>query len=244
MMNEAVITLDHVSASEGNQVRVDDFNLTVRRGEAVALVGSSLSGKGVALRLCAGLEAPESGSARILGVNPAAASEEELLHLRRRVGCAFVKPALLSALNVFDNVAFPLRYHAVFPEAAIHDRVMARLAECGVEGLRDRFPAGLAMGDARLVAMARAMALDAEILCVDEALFGMDADELVRFGKIVENYRKQRTVTIVATFSAPTGLLAMMDRLVLIRNGRIVVDCPPAQASRVDDPMVRIFVTT
>lgn len=243
-MSEAVITLDHVSASEGNQVRVDDFSLTVRRGEAVALVGSSISGKGMALRLCAGLEAPEAGSVRILGVNPAAASEEEMLHLRRRVGFAFVKPALLSALNVFDNVALPLRYHATLPEAAIQDRVMARLAECGVEGLRDRFPAGLAMGDARLVATARAMALDAEILCVDEVLFGMDADELVRIKRIIENYRKQRGLTIVATFSAPTGLFAMMDRLVLMRNGRIVADCPPAQASQVDDPMARAFITT
>ena len=243
-MSEAVITLDHVSASEGNQVRVDDLSLTVRRGEAVALVGSSTSGKGLALRLGAGLEAPESGSVRILGVNPAAASEEEMVHLRRRVGFVFVKPALLNALSVFDNVALPLRYHATLPEAAIRDRVLARLAGCGVEGLHDRFPAGLAIGEARLVAMARAMAMDAEILLIDEVLFGLDADELVRFRKIVENYRKQRGLTIVATFSAPTGLFAMMDRLVLIRNGRIVGDCPPAEASRVDDPMVRDFVTT
>ncbi|HEV8242360.1 MAG TPA: ATP-binding cassette domain-containing protein [Nitrospirales bacterium] len=241
MMNEAVITLDHVSASEGNQVRVDDLNLTVQRGEAVALVGSHASGKGLTLRLCAGLEAPESGSVRILGVNPAAASEE-LLDLRQRVGFVFAKPALINSLSVFDNVALPLRYHDTLPEAAIQDRVMTRLVECGVEDLRDRFPAGLAMGDARLVALARAMAMDAEILFVDEVLFGWDADELVRFRKIVEHYRKQRTLTIIVTFSAPTGLFAMMDRLVLIRDGRVIADCPPVEASRVDDPMVRDFV--
>ena len=243
-MSEVVITLDHVSASEGNQVRVDDLSLTVRRGEAVALVGSSTSGKGLALRLGAGLEVPESGSVRILGVNPAEASEEEVLHLRRRVGFVFVKPALLSALSVFDNVALPLRYHATLPEDAIQDRVLARLMECGVEGLHERFPAGLAMGEARLVAMARAKVLDAEILFVDEVLFGMDADELMRFKRIIENYRQQRGLTIVATFSAPTRLFTMMDRLVLIRNGRIVGDCPLAEASLVDDPMVRDFVTT
>jgi len=240
-MSEAAITLDHVSANEGNQVRVDDLSLTVRRGEAVALVGSHTSGKGLTLRLCAGLEAPESGSVRILGVNPAVASEE-LLDLRQRVGFVFVKPALINSLSVFDNVALPLRYHATLPEAAIQDRVMARLVECSVEDLRDRFPAGLAMGDARLVALARAMAMDAELLLVDEVLFGLDADELVRFRKIVEGYRKQRTLTLVATFSAPTRLFAMMDRLVLIRNGRVVADCPPAEASRVADPMVRDFV--
>src|SRR6266581_3689310 len=123
-MSEAVITLDHVSASEGNQVRVDDLTLTVRRGEAVALVGSHASGKGLALRLCAGLEAPESGSVRILGVNPAVESEE-MVRLRQRVGFVFVKPALINSLSVFDNVAFPLRYHATIPEAAVQDRVMA-----------------------------------------------------------------------------------------------------------------------
>jgi phospholipid/cholesterol/gamma-HCH transport system ATP-binding protein len=240
-MSEAAITLDHVSANEGNQVRVDDLSLTMQRGEAVALVGSHASGKGLTLRLCAGLEAPESGSVRILGVNPAVESEE-MVRLRQRVGFVFVKPALINSLSVFDNVALPLRYHATLPEAAIQDRVMARLVECGVEDLRDRFPAGLAMGDARLVSLARAMAMDAELLLVDEVLFGLDADELVRFKKIVEGYRKQRTLTLVATFSAPTRLFAMMDRLVLIRNGRVVADCPPTEASRVADPMVRDFV--
>jgi phospholipid/cholesterol/gamma-HCH transport system ATP-binding protein len=240
-MSEAAITLDHVSANEGNQVRVDDLSLTMQRGEAVALVGSHASGKGLTLRLCAGLEAPESGSVRILGVNPAVESEE-MVRLRQRVGFVFVKPALINSLSVFDNVALPLRYHATLPEAAIQDRVMARLVECGVEDLRDRFPAGLAMGDARLVSLARAMAMDAELLLVDEVLFGLDADELVRFKKIVEGYRKQRMLTLVATFSAPTRLFAMMDRLVLIRNGRVVADCPPTEASRVADPMVRDFV--
>jgi phospholipid/cholesterol/gamma-HCH transport system ATP-binding protein len=240
-MSEAAITLDHVSANEGNQVRVDDLSLTMQRGEAVALVGSHASGKGLTLRLCAGLEAPESGSVRILGVNPAVESEE-MVRLRQRVGFVFVKPALINSLSVFDNVALPLRYHATLPKAAIQDRVMARLVECGVEDLRDRFPAGLAMGDARLVSLARAMAMDAELLLVDEVLFGLDADELVRFKKIVEGYRKQRTLTLVATFSAPTRLFAMMDRLVLIRNGRVVADCPPTEASRVADPMVRDFV--
>ena len=244
MTGETVIELDHVSASEGDLARVDDLSLTVRRSEVVALVGSNASGKGLALKLCAGMETPAAGSVRVLGVDPARASDEQILRLRQRVGFVFIKPALISNMSAFDNVALPLRYHTALSETEIRERVMARLVECGVEVFRDRFPANLTMGDARLVAMARAMVLDAEILLVDEVLFGMDADELVRFRKIVENYRQQRGLTIVATFSAPTGLFAMMDRLVLIRNGRIVGDCPPAEASRVADPMVRDFVTT
>jgi ABC-type sulfate/molybdate transport systems ATPase subunit len=238
-MTEPAITLDHVSASEGDQVGVEDLSLIIRRGEAVALVGSHASGKGLALQLCAGLEAPESGSVRVLGLNPATSDAA----LRRRVGFVFVKPALISHLTVFENIALPLRYHEIASEGAIEDRVSTHLAECGLQDLRDRFPGGLGIGEARLVAVARALAMDPEILCVDEALFGLDAEELARLRRIIEYYRKQRPLTVVATFSAPTALFAMMDRLVLLRCGRVVADCPPADASRVGDPMVRDFVT-
>ncbi len=242
-MRDTVITLDHVSATEGNQVQVQDLCLTVQRGEAIAFVGANSSGKGLALRLCAGLEPPEAGQIRILGADPMAVSEEQELQLRRKVGFVFAKPALISNTTVFNNVALPLRYHTDLPETEIRDRVMARLAECGVEHTRDRFPAGLEPGDARLVAIARAMVMRPEILCIDEALFGLDADDLIRFRAIMEQYRRQEGLTILATINAPTGLFAMMDRLILIRDGRIVSDCPPADACHVDDPMVRDFFT-
>ena len=243
-MKEAVIALEHVSASEGNQVAIRDVSLTVRRGEAVALVGANSSGKGLALRLCAGLESPESGAVRILGTDLTVASEEEELRLRQRVGFVFAKPALISSLSIFNNVALPLRYHTALSEAEIGERVMARLTECGVEADHDRFPAGLEMGDARLVAIARTMVVRPEILCIDEVLVGLDADDLVRFRALIEKYRRDDGLTIVATINAPTGLFAMMDRLVLVRDGRIVSDCPPSEACRVDDPMVHDFFTT
>src|SRR5437016_4379495 len=190
-MKEAVIALEHVSASEGNQVEVRDVSLTVRRGETVALVGANSSGKGLALRLCAGLEPPESGTVRVLGMDPAAGSEEEELRLRQRVGFVFAKPALISSLSIFSNVALPLRYHTALPEAEIRERVMARLTECGVEAYHDRFPAGLEAGDARLVAIARSMVVQPDILCIDEVLFGLDADDLVRFRALIEKYRRE-----------------------------------------------------
>ena len=240
-MGEVVIELDRVSASEGEQARVADLSLTVQRGEAVALVGSNASGKGLALKLCAGIEAPASGSVRVLGIDPAAASEEEMLHLRQRVGFVFDKPALISNLSVFNNVALPLRYHTVLSETEIQERVMARLVECGVEVFRDRFPADLTMGDARLVAMARAMVMDPDILFMNELLFGLDADDLVRFRGLFEKYQRETGLTIVTTVNAPTNLFALMDRLVLLRDGRLVAACPPAEAPLVDDPMVQDF---
>ncbi len=240
-MAESVLELEHVSASVADHVRVDDLSLSVQRGEAVALVGSDASGKGLALKLCAGLEMPTSGTVRVLGVDPSQASEEEFLHLRQRVGFVFDKPALVSNLSVFNNVALPLRYHTALPESEIQDRVIARLRECGVDALRDRFPAELTLGDARLVAMARARVLDTEILFIDELLLGLDAEGLVRVRGLVEGYRKAGALTVVVTINAPTALFGLMDRLVLLRDGHMVAACPPVEASRVDDPMVLDF---
>jgi len=240
-MRETVIDLDHVSASEGILEHVEEFSLTVRRGEAVALVGSNRSGKGLALKLCAGLWTPSSGSARVLDVDPAAASDEEVLHLRRRVGFVFAKPALISSLNVFNNVALPLRYHTTLPEAAIRDKVMACLAECGVELFHDHMPDGLTMGDGRLAALARALVMEPDILFVDEVLFGLDAEDLVCARGLLAKYRREKGLTIVVSINAPTALFALMDRLVLMRDGRLVAVRPPAEAARMDDPMVGDF---
>lgn len=240
-MSEAVIELDRVSASEGLLAHIEEFSLTARRGEALALVGSNRSGKGLALKLCAGMGEPSSGLVRVLGVDPAAASDEEVLHLRQRVGFVFAKPALISNMSVHDNVALPLRYHAVLPEAAIHDKVMARLAECGVELFHDHMPGGLTMGDARLAALARALVMEPEILFVDEVLFGLAADDLIRFRGLMEKYRREKGLTIVVSINAPTALFALMDRLVLMRDGRLVAVRPPAEVAQIDDPMVRDF---
>lgn len=238
---EAVIVLDHVFASEGILEHVEDFSLTVHKGEAVALVGSNRSGKGLAMKLCAGLGEPSAGSVRLLGVDPAAASDEELLQLRRRVGVVFAKPALISNMSVYDNVALPLRYHTTLPETTIRGKAMACLAECGVELFHDHLPGGLAMGDARLAALARALVTEPDILFVDEVLFGLDADDLIRFRGLLEKYRREKGLTIVASINAPTALFALMDRLALMRDGRLVALCPPAEAARVDDPMAQEF---
>jgi phospholipid/cholesterol/gamma-HCH transport system ATP-binding protein len=240
-MGETVIELDRVSASEGLLAHIEEVSLAVHRGEAVALVGSNRSGKGLALKLCAGMGEPSSGSVRVLGVDPAAVSDEEMQHLRRRVGFVFAKPALLSNMSVYNNVALPLRYHAALPEAAVRERVMACLAECGVELFHDHMPSGLTMGDARLAALARALVTDPEILFVDDVLVGLDAGDLVRSRGLLGRRRRETGLTIVVSISAPTALFALMDRLVLMQDGRIVAVRPPAEAARVDAPMVRDF---
>lgn len=237
----SALELDHVSAFVRETVRVEDLSVTVQRGEMIALVGSNVSGKGLALWLAAGLEEPTAGSVCLLGLNPWQVSEAEFLHLRQRVGVVFEKPALVSNMTVFNNVALPLRYHAMLRESEIQDRVRARMVECAVDQFRDAFPAELAIGDARLVAVARALAIDPEIIFIDELLFGLDADDLTRVRRLLEGFRQASGLTVVVTINAPTRLFEMMDRLILLRDGRLVASCPPAEAARVEDPMVGDF---
>lgn len=229
---EPALQLDSVSAFLREGQRVDDVSLVVRRGELVAFAGNNSSGKSLALRLAAGLEAPVAGVVRVLGINPALAGEMDYLELRRRVGMVFDRPALISNMSVFNNVALPLRYHTGLADSEIENKVMAALREWGVETLRDRFPAELVLGDARLVAIARAQILDPEILFVDDMLLGLDAPGLIRLREFFEGVRTKRERTLVASVSAPTPLFEVLDRLLFFRNGRLVADGSPAEVGR------------
>src|SRR5207253_7145916 len=121
------LQLEHASAFLREGQSVNDVSLVVQPGELVAFVGSNSSGKGLALRLAAGLEAPLEGTVRLLGVNPARVGEPAYLELRRRVGVIFDQPALISNMSVFNNVVLPLRYHTVLSESDIEGRVIAAL---------------------------------------------------------------------------------------------------------------------
>jgi phospholipid/cholesterol/gamma-HCH transport system ATP-binding protein len=232
------LQLEHVSAFLREGQSVNDVSLQVQHGELVAFVGSNSSGKGLALRLCAGLEAPLEGTVRLLGVNPARVAEPGYLDLRRRVGVIFDQPALISNMNVFNNVALPLRYHTVLSESHIEGRVIAALREWGIEDLRDRFPAELMLGDARLVGIARAQIFEPEILFFDDMLVGLDAGGLSRLRKFFESLRTKRGLTIVTSAGAPTKLFEVLDRVFFFQNGRLLSNGSPAEVLKSKEPGV------
>ena len=235
---EPVLQLEHVSAFLREGQSVNDVSLVVQPGELVAFVGSNSSGKGLALRLGAGLEAPLEGTVRLLGVNPARVAEPAYLDLRRRVGVVFDQPALISNMSVFNNVALPLRYHTVLSEPDIEGRVIAALREWGIEGLRDRFPAELMLGDARLVGIARAQILEPQILFFDDMLVGLDAGGLSRLRKFFESLRVKRGLTLVTSAGAPTKLFEVLDRVFFFQNGRLLSHGSPAEVLKTRDPGV------
>jgi len=241
---QPAVELEHVSASLERGERVEDVSLVVQRAESVALLGGSGSGKTVALRVAAGLEEISSGTVRLLGEDPMELSEDEYVNLRRRVGVVFDRPALISNMSVFSNVALPLRYHTLGNDRQIEERVLEALREWGVEAFRDRFPAELAPADARLVAMARALMFDPEILFIDEMVIGLDAWGVARLRAFFEKMRAKGVKTIVASASAPNSLLQLMDRLLFFREGRIIAEGKPSELSKATDPTVQALFGT
>jgi len=238
---QPTLELDHVSAFLRKGQRVDDVSLVVRHGELVALVGGDGSGKSLALSLAAGIEPPQKGSVRVLGIDPAVAAEPAYVDLRRRAGVVFDRPALMSNMSVFNNVALPLRYHTALPQKEIQDKVIEALRLWGIEHLQEWFPAELMLSDARFVGLARALILDPEILFLDDMLLGLDAWGLARVRRFFESVRAKRAMTLMTSAGAPTKLFEILDRIVFFEDGRMVADTTPADVSRMQNPAVHEF---
>jgi phospholipid/cholesterol/gamma-HCH transport system ATP-binding protein len=216
-----VLELSGAAVEMEGQGEWSDLTLSLDEGEACALIGPNRGGKSLALKLCAGLVTPERGAARLFGQDLNALNEEELAELRQRVGTVLQAPGLLSNMTVFNNVALPLRYHRGLSGEELEPLVMVRLEALGVAGLRDRFPAELNQGEARCVAIARALSLDQELLLLDDPLEGLDALTSRRLGEWLQAQRQSRPLTILATTRRASSLLAMVDRFAFVRAGRV-----------------------
>ena len=239
-MNPApVVLLEHVSAVVRAGWSIEDVSFVVGRGEVVALVGANGSGKSLALRVAAGLEAPVTGEVRLFGIDPYPVSPEDNVELRQRTGVVFDRHALLSNMTVFNNVALPLRYHTLLTEPEIDSRVTAALQAWDVERLRHYFPADLTLGDARLVALARALVLDPDILFIEELLVGLDAPAQARLRDFFQATRTGRRQAVVVSANAPSPLLEHVDWLFFFRAGRLVASGRPTELATIRDPAVQ-----
>lgn len=216
-----VLELSGAAVEMEGQGQWSDLTLSLDEGEACALIGPNRGGKSLALKLCAGLVTPERGAARLFGQDLNELNEEELAELRQRVGTVLQAPGLLSNMTVFNNVALPLRYHRGLSDGELEPLVMVRLEALGVAALRHRFPAELNQGEARCVAIARALSLDQELLLLDDPLEGLDALTSRRLGEWLQAQRQNRSLTILATTRRASSLLAMVDRFAFVRDGRV-----------------------
>lgn len=226
----------------GDRVILEGIDLVVPRGKVVALMGTSGGGKTTVLRLIGRQILPMKGQVRIDGQDLASLDADGLMAMRRRMGMLFQQGALFTDLTVFENVAFPLREHTRLPEAILRDLVLMKLNAVGLRGARDLLPSQVSGGMARRVALARAMALDPELMLYDEPFAGLDPISMGVAARLIRELNDTMGLTTVIVSHDVHETFMIADHIVLLANGRIVAQGSPAEMSASEDPLVKQFV--
>lgn len=238
----AMIELRNVTCGYGDRIILSDINLVVPRGKVVALMGTSGGGKTTVLRLIGRQILPMKGEVLIGGQDISRLQGDELMALRRRMGMLFQQGALFADLTVFENVAFPLREHTRLPESILRDLVLMKLNAVGLRGSRDLLPSEISGGMARRVALARAMALDPELMLYDEPFAGLDPISMGVAARLIRELNDTMGLTSVVVSHDVHETFMIADHVVLVANGRIVAQGSPAEMSASEDPLVKQFV--
>lgn len=223
------IVIEDLRFRRGRQLIFEDLSMRVPRGGVTTVMGPSGSGKTTLLRLIGGQLRPDKGRIWVDGQEVARLSTRRLYALRKRMGMLFQSGALLTDLSVFENVAFPLREHTDLPEDVLQTLVLLKLEAVGLRAARDLDPASLSGGMARRVALARAIALDPDLILYDEPFTGLDP---ITMGQIVELIRNTNTslgLTSVLVSHDVSEAMAISDHVVLIADGRVVDAGVPAE---------------
>jgi phospholipid/cholesterol/gamma-HCH transport system ATP-binding protein len=214
---EPLVLVDRVSMRFGPQPVLRDVTLSVRRGETVLLIGESGCGKTVLLKLIVGLLRPAEGRVLLDGRNLGDLSAADLAVARRRFGFLFQGAALFDSLTVYENVAYPLRALHSLPESDIRDRVRDRLKEVGLpETAADKMPAELSGGMRKRVGLARALALDPEVMLYDEPTTGLDPVMTELINDLIVQTRERRPVTSVVVTHEMKTVRRVADRVVML----------------------------
>ena len=244
MSSDALIEVDRVSFGydTGRQI-LTDLSLTFRRGKVTALLGGSGCGKTTLLRLIGGSASPDAGEVRFDGQRVDASDKARMYALRRRLGMLFQFGALFTDLTVFDNVAFPLREHTDLPEALIRDIVLMKLNAVGLRGAAPLRISEVSGGMARRIALARAIALDPELIMYDEPFAGLDLISMGVAAKLIRTLNDVTGATSLVVSHDVPECMAISDHVVLMATGgRIVAQGSPQELMDSTDPEVRQFV--
>src|SRR5438445_5593817 len=213
------IQVESLSKSFGEQTVLKGISLEITRGETLAVLGRSGTGKSVLLKLIIGLHKPDSGSIRVNGEEVTNLPPKELNEVRKKVGFLFQQAALYDSLTVEENVAFPLRRHSRMSDDERNKRVHELLASVGMDQDSHKLPAQLSGGMQKRVGLARALALDPEILLFDEPTAGLDPITAEEIGKLIVDLKQKRKMTAVVVTHDVRGARQFSDRVALIDKG-------------------------
>jgi phospholipid/cholesterol/gamma-HCH transport system ATP-binding protein len=237
-----VIEVRGLGTRFGSLVVHQDLDLDVRRGEITALVGGSGSGKTTLLREIIMLQAPSAGSIRLLGQDLAGIGEAAALRLRRRFGVLFQMGALFSSLTVLENVMVPLREHAALPGGWLRELAALKIALAGLPAhAADKLPRQLSGGMLKRASLARALALDPELLFLDEPTAGLDPLSAGGLDELVLQLKESLGLTIVMVTHDLDSLWRTTDRVAFLGERRVIAHLPMAELVRDRHPLIRDY---
>jgi phospholipid/cholesterol/gamma-HCH transport system ATP-binding protein len=240
--DEVVIELIQVSTKFGSHVVHSNINLQVRRAEIFALIGGSGSGKSTLLREIILLHRPDSGSIKVLGVDLLALAEAEAAELRQRWGVMFQHGGLFGSLTVRENIGLPLREHTDLDDRLIDEIAVSKLAMAGLEPeVSEQYPAELSGGMMKRASLARALALDPELLFLDEPTAGLDPASASGVDELVLKLRDLFGLTIVMITHDLDLLWQVADRVAVLGEGKVQAIGSMAELACIDNPVVRQF---
>ena len=238
---EEAIKLEHVTKSFDARKVLDDVTIEIAEGSAFCLLGRSGTGKSVTLKHIIGLMRPDDGHVFVHGKDVPALTGRELAEVRRSMGFLFQNAALFDSITVGENVAFPLRRHTDWPDSKIREVARAKLAEVDLEDDYGKMPADLSGGMRKRAGLARAMALDPDILLVDEPSAGLDPITAREIDQLLVDLKKGGTTLVVVTHNIPSARF-IGDELAVLHEGHVIARGTAEELDRSDDAMVRAFM--
>ncbi len=240
--SSALVELRNVTFSYGDRVILRDLSLSVPRGKVTALMGASGGGKTTVLRLIGGQYRAQQGEVLVDGQDVARMDEAQLYAARRRMGMLFQFGALFTDMDVFENVAFPLREHTDLQEELIRDIVLMKLHAVGLRGARDLMPSQISGGMARRVALARAIALDPQLIMYDEPFAGLDPISLGIAAQLIRELNDAMGLTTLVVSHDVEETFRVADHVIVLGPGMVAAQGTPDEVRASTDPLVHQFV--
>jgi phospholipid/cholesterol/gamma-HCH transport system ATP-binding protein len=241
-LQNTLVSVSHLSFSRGNNKIFDDISLNFERGKITAIMGPSGTGKTTLLKLIGGQLVPDQGTIMVDGKNVHALRRAELYNLRKRMGMLFQSGALLTDMNVYDNVAFPLREHTRLSESMIRSLVLMKLQAVGLRGARRLMPNELSGGMARRIALARAIALDPMMILYDEPFTGQDPISMGVLVHLIKSLNNTLRLTSIIVSHDVHETSAIADYIYIIADGKIVDQGSPEQIRQSKSEWVQQFM--